>query len=87
MDIAFLTVVVIISTVLLLAIAMPERLLPNAPSKKKKTVGSSHWGCYEEADPTKIVGEIEVKPLASTLRTCYGANSYAKGKGVSRRGA
>lgn len=87
MDIVFLVVVVTISLVLLLAIAMPERLLPDAPSKKKKTVGSSYWGCYEESDPTKSVGEVEVKPLASTLRTCYGANSYSKGKGVSRRGA
>lgn len=87
MDIVFLIVVIVISTVLLLAIAMPERLLPNVPNKKKKTVASSYWGVYEEADPTQSVGEIEVKPLASTLRTCYGANSYAKGKGVSRRGA
>ena len=87
MDIGFLIVVVIISTILLLAVAMPERLLPNAPSKKKKTVGSSYWGCYEDADPTKSIGEVEVKPLASTLRTCYGANSYQKGKGVSRKGA
>lgn len=87
MDIGFLIVAVVVSTVLLLAIAMPERLLPNAPNKKKKTVSSSHWGCYENSDPTASVGEIEVKPLASTLRTCYGANSYAKGKGVSRRGA
>ncbi|MBX3072534.1 hypothetical protein KF707_01750 [Candidatus Obscuribacterales bacterium] len=87
MDIGFLIVAVVVSTVLLLAIAMPERLLPDAPNKKKKMVSSSYWGCYEEADPTQSVGEIEVKPLASTLRTCYGANSYSKGKGVSRRGA
>jgi len=88
MDIAFLVVVVIVSSVLLLAIAMPERLLPNAPSKKKKLIGSASWGCYEDADPLmKSVGEIEVKPLASSLRTNYGANSYELGRGVSRKGA
>jgi len=87
MDIVFLAIVIIVSAALLLAIAMPERLLPDAPSKKKKIVTSSHWGVYEDADPLQTVGEIEVKPLASTLRTCYGATSYSKGKGVSRRGA
>lgn len=87
MDIVFLIVVILVSAALLLAIAMPERLLPDVPNKKKKIVTSAHWGVYEDADPTQSVGEIEVKPLASTLRTCYGATSYAKGKGVSRRGA
>jgi hypothetical protein len=84
MDIVFLIIVVIVSSILLLAIAMPERLLPDTPSKKKKQIGSSSWGCYEDVDPTVSVGNVEVKPLASTLRTCYGANSYAKGKGVKR---
>lgn len=84
MDIGFLIVAIVVSTVLLLAIAMPERLLPDAPSKKKKMVSSSSWGCYEESDPTLSVGEIEVRPLASSLRSVYGANSYAKGKGVKR---
>lgn len=84
MDILFFFVAIPISVLLLLAIAMPERLLPDVPNKRKKTVGSSHWGVYQDSDATKSIGEVEVKPLATIQRTVYGANSYAKGKGVKR---
>ncbi len=87
MDTLFLIIAIVVSVLLLLAIAMPERLLPEPPSKKKKTVGSSHWGVYPDSDATQSVGEVEVKPLAGTQKTVYGANSYSKGKGVSRKGA
>lgn len=87
MEIGILVLMAVISAALLFAIAAPERILPDVPNKKKKKVGSSYWGVYKDRDPEKSVGEIEVKPLAGTQRTVYGANSYAKGKGVSRRGA
>ncbi|MBX9671190.1 MAG: hypothetical protein K2X93_26620 [Candidatus Obscuribacterales bacterium] len=84
MDTLFFIIAIVVSVLLLLAIAMPERLLPDVPNKKKKTVGSSHWGVYSDSDATQSVGEVEVKPLASTQRTVYGATTYAKGKGVKR---
>ncbi len=87
MDTLFTVIMVILSILLLIGIAVPERILPNVPNKKKKRVGSSYWGVYEEADPLKSVGEIEVKPLSGEQKTVYGATTYVQGRGVSRRGA
>lgn len=87
MDTLFIIIMVILSGILLVGIAVPEKILPSVPNKKKKKVGSSYWGVYEEADPTQSVGEIEVQPLAGKQKTVYGATTYALGRGVSRRGA
>ncbi len=72
---------------LLLAIAFPDRFIPDHPMKKKRKVGSSYWGVYQDGNPLKSVGDIEVAPLTDKQITNYGAFSYAAGKGVSRRGA
>lgn len=87
MDIAFLVVSGLVAVFFVAVIACPEKICPDHPMVKKKRVGSSYWGVYENADPEKSVGSVEVEPLVGKHKSVYGAASYAQGKGVSRRGA
>lgn len=87
MDFVFYGGCFIVVVALVVMIAFPEKLCPKHPLCKKKTVGSSYWGVYDEADPEKSVGSVDVEPLAGKYSSVYGAASYSQGKGVSRRGA
>ena len=87
MDIIFYIGCGIVVVALVTMIAIPERLVPNHPLAKKKSVSSNYWGVYEDADPETSVGNVEVEPYAGKHKSNYGAISYAQGKGVSRRGA
>ncbi len=87
MDFIFYAGCLIVVLALVGMIAFPEKLCPQHPLMKKKSVGSSYWGVYEDADPEKSVGNVDVEPLAGKYSSVYGAASYAAGKGVSRRGA
>lgn len=87
MDFTFLFFSGIVAVGLLLAIAFPERFIPDHPNAKKRKVGSSYWGVYEGADPLQSHGEVEVQPLTDKEKTNYGAFAYGSGKPVSRRGA
>ena len=87
MDIVYYIGCFIVVAALVFMIGFPEKLIPDHPLVKKKTVSSNYWGVYEDADPATSVGDIDVEPLAGKHKSVYGAASYAQGKGVSRRGA
>lgn len=86
MDLVFYIGCGIVVLALVFMIAFPEKLIPNHPLAKKKTVSSNYWGVYEDADPETSVGDVDVEPLAGKHKSVYGAITYTQGKGVSRRG-
>jgi hypothetical protein len=70
----------------LLAIAFPDRLLPQY-KPKKKMLGSSYWGVYE-GTPTEDLdseGKIEAPKPARQQKMTAGSTMYAMGRGVSMK--
>jgi hypothetical protein len=78
----------IVALVLLVAIAEPQRFLPERKDKKFK-VGVTYWGHYvdAEAEAPKEQQTIEVTKSSGKEKTCIGHTTYAMGRGVSMRGA
>ncbi len=78
----------IVALVLLVAIAEPQRFLPERKDKKFK-VGVTYWGHYDgtEAEASVENRTIEVTKSSTKEKTCIGHTTYAMGRGVSMRGA
>ena len=87
MDPLFVITALLFCGVLVLMIAMLEKFVPDHPLGKKKKLGSNSWGVYNDADPETSVGTIECTPLVGKQKSVYGANAYASGRPVSRKGA
>ncbi len=87
MDWFFVAACLLMAGILLVMIATPEKFIPDHPLGKKKKLGSNSWGVYNDADPETSVGTIECTPLVGKQKSVYGANAYAMGRPVSRKGA
>lgn len=78
----------LVALVLLIAIAEPQRFLPE-PKDKKFKVGCTYWGHYDgtEAEALSENRTIEVTKSTAKEKTAIGHTTYAMGRGVSMRGA
>jgi hypothetical protein len=74
---------ILIGIVVLLVIAMPERIF-KTKSSKKKTVGPSYWGNYPHLQdyPVEETALIEVTIHPRKDKVHAGGNAYNSGRSV-----
>jgi len=76
----------IVAVILLIAIAEPNRFLPEFEQKKKR-VGSTYWGFYEGVSSEEDASlTVELHKVARKERYLAGSSTYAKGQGVNMSG-
>lgn len=77
---------ILLAAVMLAFIAFPQFFIPDSNGKRKK-VGSSYWGLYEDESPVESADEksIEVPKPARKFHPIAGSSQYASGKGTSFR--
>ncbi|MDR3615323.1 MAG: hypothetical protein P4L53_17320 [Candidatus Obscuribacterales bacterium] len=74
---------ILIGIAVLLVIAMPERMF-KTKSSKKKTVGPSYWGNYQQRQdyPMEETAQIEVTIHPRKDKVHAGGNAYNSGRSV-----
>jgi hypothetical protein len=77
----------LLAVYILLAVAFPERFIPEMIGKKKKKLASTYWGVYNGVSTTPSQTEKIDAPSPSRAggRVVAGSSMYSKGKGVSMK--